>query len=174
MSVVKCAICGLSFDKDKVKCVKHNSRRYSHFDCEPDKPLYVSLISQENAEKQELINYILNLYQVKSCSPHICKEIKDYHDSYGYSYSGILKSLQQWYEIKRNPVLDKYKGTIGIVGSIYNQAYDYYHSLYLAQTVNDKQTIQNFNIEEKVIEIPSPRTKIKQKELFNIEGDSNG
>jgi hypothetical protein len=47
---------------------------------------------------------------------------------YNYTYSGIHRSLEYFYEVKGNS-LDKANGGIGIVPFVYQDAYNYYYSL---------------------------------------------
>ena len=54
---------------------------------------------------------------------------------YDFTYSGMLKSLKWFYEIKHNDK-DSSNGRIGIIPYIYKDAYDYYYNLYLAQQRN--------------------------------------
>ena len=55
---VKCAICGVTFDRDVVQAVKHNGNRFSHYTCEPDKELVpLPEKSKEDLDLQELKDY---------------------------------------------------------------------------------------------------------------------
>ena len=83
------------------------------------------------------------------------KQIKEFKKEYDYSYSGMLKTLIWWYEIKGNSK-EKANGGIGIIPFVYKDALTYYYSLYLAQLANE-------NVES----IPKP--KVKEIEIYSPE-----
>ena len=80
--------------------------------------------------------YIINLYNLKDnyIPQKYQKQLNQYEADYEFSYSGMLKALKYWYEVKKHP-LDKTKG-IGIIPYIYKEARDYYYALYLADLQN--------------------------------------
>ena len=78
-------------------------------------------------------------------------------EQYNYSYSGILKSLIYFFEIRRNSI-EKANGGIGIVPYVYEDARKYYYDLYMAQKRNE---------DKKVGELVSKGREIKMS--FNIE-----
>jgi hypothetical protein len=84
---------------------------------------------------------------------------------YDFTYSGMLKSLKWFYEIKHNDK-DSSNGRIGIIPYIYKDAYDYYYNLYLAQQRN--KDIENYRLETKEVVIASPRVFIAPPKLFDL------
>lgn len=95
------------------------------------------------------------------------KQINMYLDDYNYSYSGILKALIYFFEVKGNPI-DKANGGIGIVPWIYNDAYNYYYNLWLANQKNEDKVIEDYIPKDKVIKIPVPERKIRKRKLFSF------
>lgn len=110
---VKCSVCGGRFDRDKVQAVKTSARRYAHQACFPQGAIVPLAITEEEAELIQLKDYVKNLLKDKYVAARVNRQIKQYHKEYGYSYSGMLKALVWFYEIKGNPI-DKANGGIGI------------------------------------------------------------
>jgi hypothetical protein len=170
---VKCAICGETFDRDKIQAVKHGARRYAHLRCNPAGELVTSEVDPEKIKEQQALNdlemYAKELLQDDYNPARVRKQINDYHQRYGYSYDGMKKTLIYWYEIKGQSK-EKANGGIGIIPFIFNDAKNYYYSLYLAQIAN-KDIQPGYRPEVKEIEIISPRVEIKKLRLFNITED---
>ena len=70
-----------------------------------------------------------------------------------------------FYDIKKNPV-EKSQGGIGIVPYCYQDAYNYYYALYMAQVSNQDKVVQNNNFKE--ITIKPPKRKKRKLKLFNL------
>ena len=74
-----------------------------------------------------------------------------------YTYSGIYKSIVYWYEVKHGDVEKSYYG-LGIVPYIYEQAYQYYYNIWLAQQNNkDKDIADYIPSQETIIRIRTPK-----------------
>ena len=169
--IVKCAICGKQFDRDKIQAVDHGSRRYSHYTCEPDKelvpmpdppPKKEKKVAAEDPDLVELKDYIALKYGEKANWPLITRQIKDFHDNKNYTYSGMLKSLVYFYDVKGNTI-EKSNGGIGIIDYQYKDAYNYYLSIFMArqnsQDVEFKPVVKEYTI-------PIPKARgIKNKLL---------
>ena len=113
--------------------------------------------------------YVQGLLQDDYNPARVRKQINEYHQKYGYSYDGMKKTLIYWYEIKGQSK-EKANGGIGIIPFIFNDAKNYYYSLYLAQLAN-KDVQQGYSIPVKEIIIESPRVFIKKPRLFNVTED---
>lgn len=161
--MVKCAICNKTFDRDKIQAVKHGARRYSHFTCEPDGEK-VPLATKADSDLEDLLKYIDELFKGTQNHARINQSIKKFHDELGYSYTGIKKSLTYFFEVKGNP-LDKANKGIAIVPYIYEEAYNYYYNLYIAQQATQNKILFS-QIKEYVIRPPKIRGS-KQK-LFKL------
>ena len=66
--------------------------------------------------------YIISLYNLKDdyIVPKFMLQLSNFEKEYGFTYSGMLKALKYWYEVKRNPI-DKDRG-LGIIPYVYKQA----------------------------------------------------
>lgn len=99
--MVKCSICGITFDANIEEYVKPNSRRYAHKKCSEDKE---NNLAQIEKDKETLEQYIMKLFNITYIDPRIRKQIKQYIEEYHYTYSGIYKALVYHYEIKGGDV----------------------------------------------------------------------
>lgn len=161
--MVKCFYCGEVFDANAEEYVKPNERRYAHKNCYEE---HQRSKSQEEQEYEQLIDYIKQLFDIQAIDIRIFRQIKKMKEESGYSYSGILKTLVWWYEIKGNPV-EKANGGLGIVPYVYRDAEQYYYNLYTANILNqDADTIEE---RTKEVTVPSPRAAMKKAKLFNME-----
>lgn len=165
--MVKCSVCGCQFDRDKVQAVKSGARRYAHQTCLPSGEIVP--LPQVDAELTKLVEYVQQLLGKEYNAARVKKQIKDFKDEYGYSYSGMLKSLVYFYEVKGNSK-DKANGGIGIVPFIYNDAYNYYLNLFLANQQNINKDIKSYTSKVKEITIKVPTVDFPKK-LFNLDDE---
>lgn len=164
--VVKCAICGQSFNRDKIQAVKYGARRYAHIDCYPEGEKVPIEVKTEDPDLTKLKEYINQKYGKSANWALINKQIKTFTTENNYSLSGILKSLIYFYDIKHNSV-EQSNGGIGIVPFCYQAAFDYYYSLYIAQQQNETKDVQQITSKVREIAIPLPFVR-KKKKLFNF------
>ena len=124
-------------------------------------------MSKEEYDKMQLEQYIIQLFHSDYVDPRIQKQIKSYIENYNFTYSGILKSLVYFYDVKKNPI-EKANDGIGIVPWIYKQAFDYYYAIWLAQQKNEDKILEDYVPEEIEIVIPRPKPKPYRKHLFTF------
>lgn len=165
--IVKCKYCGIQFDRNAEPFIEVGGRRYAHKACAEK---YQTSVSQEEQDYYDLEKYIKELFGEQYINVKVRKQIKDFRQEYQYTYSGMLKTLKWWYEIKGNSIEDA-QGGIGIVPYIYSSALQYYYSLYLAQIVNEGVEIHSPEVRE--IEIGSPRATPNYTKLFNFGDDAD-
>ena len=127
-------------------------------------------MTKEDLDKMKLEQYINKLFHTDYVDPRIQKQIKNYIKEYNFTYSGILKSLVYFYEVKQNPV-EKSNDGIGIVPWVYKQAFNYYYAIWLAQQKNTNKTVENYIPKETEIIIPRPKPKPHKKHLFSFLDD---
>lgn len=164
---VKCAICGEVFDLNKIQGVRHGARRYAHQSCYPAGEIVP--LPQVDNDLQALNDYIAKIYGEKANYPLIKKQIKKFQEQ-GFTLSGILKSLIYFYDVKGNSI-EKSNGGIGICEYVYQDAYNYYLSLFLAKQANEQVEPLEHKVREVTIKPPKP---IKKKKLFKfLEEDEN-
>ncbi len=161
--LVKCPICGETFDANAVEFVMVG-RRYAHKECVEKKE---AAKTQEEKDKESLEQYILKLFNETRISAKIRRQINDYRDKYGYTYSGILKALVYHYEIK-NGDISKANNGIGIVEWVYKDAYNYYYALWLANQKNEHKLIEQYVPQVQEVRIPIPQRKVKKRKLFSF------
>lgn len=166
--MVKCTVCGKKFDRDKVQAVQVSARRYAHYSCLPEGEL-VPLADGVDQDLVKLEEYIEQLLGNDYNPARVKKQIKEFKKEYDYSYSGMLKTLVWWYEIKGNSK-EKANGGIGIIPFVYKDALTYYYSLYLAQLANENvESIPKPKVKE--IEIYSPEVHRRPPKMFNVEDE---
>ena len=166
--MVKCPKCGQYFDANVIQSVKVGSRRYGHATCYPENTNFVPL-PQIDQEYTDLMDCIKDIYKDGINYALVKKQIKQYQEEYNYTLSGIKKSLLYFYKVKGNPI-DKSKGGIGIVPFVYKDAYNYYYSLFVAQSQNENKNLQQITSKIKEIIIKPPKIK-KKIRLFNLGED---
>lgn len=172
---VKCPYCNIIFDTNKEDFIQLN-RRYAHKACYDaaggeKPPKQVRAKKAEKTEDPDLIalkDYIQSLFGDKTNWAMVTKQIKNYKEEYKYSYSGILKSLIYFYDVKGNSK-EKSNNAIGIVPFCYQAAFDYYYGLFIAQ--QQTKDISFSKVEKEYIINPPKKRGSKQK-LFNL-GDTN-
>ena len=154
--MVKCKICGCSFDTNTEQAVIAGPRRYAHQACMPEGELVP--MEKSSADDPDLIavkEYISKIYKEKANWALINKQIKKFHKENKYSYSGMLKSLVYFYEVKHNSI-DGSNGGIGIIEYTYDQAYQYYLAIFLAQQHTEDKTLIT-KVKEFIIKPPQKR-----------------
>lgn len=129
---VKCSICGERFDRDKVECVMTGARRYAHLSCTEKTE---TQIQKEIEDRKKLEEYILKLFNLEKLTPRIIKQIEKYIKTNEFTYSGILKSLIYWHDVKGNDTSKSNEG-IGIVEYIYDDAKKYFYEIWKINQLN--------------------------------------
>lgn len=163
-AIVKCLYCGQQFDRLSEPNVKQG-RRYAHQKC------YEAQSKEAIQEQQDIHDfweYIKKLYGSDYDYPSISKQVESYIKNYNFTYSGMLKSLQWFYEVKHNDK-ESSNGRVGIIPYIYKDARDYYYQLYLAKERN--KGITNYHITTKEIVIASPRMYVAPPKMFDLGDD---
>lgn len=169
---VKCLYCGQTFNRDKTPCQQVTAKRYAHIDCFK---LNEAKTAKEEKDKKDLEIYILNLFHLDALSPRIRQQIKSYIQDNNYTYSGILKALVYFFEVKGNSI-EKANGGIGIVPFVYQDAYNYYYNLWLINQKNLEKivTYNSYQPEVREVVITPPRKEIKKRRLFTFLDEEQG
>ena len=192
--IVICKCCGEKFDRDTEPFAQVGSRRYAHAKCVPtgtaiidphntvlckycgkemDIKTAVKITTgcyahaeciSELTDSEKLDQYIMQIYETNYVPPGIKKQINQFVKDYRFSYTGILKSLKYFYEVQKKP-FDKKMQSIGIVPYVYQNAYNYYYTLWLAsqqdKTAIKKPTVVNITINR-------PKRKEMKSKLFTF------
>lgn len=109
----------------------------------------------------------MKLFNTEYVEPRVQKQITKYINEYNYTYSGMLKALKYFYEVKGNSI-EKSNGGIGILPYIYKNAYNYWYEVWLAQQKNSMKVIEQYVPQVKEIVIPIPQVKVKKRKLFKF------
>ena len=157
MDTVTCIYCKQTMDRrNQDICIMVKEGKYAHKACQEAED------KRELTDEEKLAKYIESLYNMDYVPPNIQKQIKTYIKNYNYSYSGMLKALIYGIEITKKFNVDVTRPSIAFLPYIYNDAYNYYYSLWLAQEVNTNINIKAPEIENITIQSPIIRPKIKQ------------
>lgn len=93
--------------------------------------------TKEQKDKEALEAYIMKLFNSKTVPIRAQQQIKQFSKENNFTYSGMLKSLKYFYEVKGGS-LEKANGGIGIIPWVYDKAYNYYYAIWLAEQENSK------------------------------------
>ena len=156
--------CGKTFDANVLPFAKPASNRYAHKECHEN---FIAAQAKEEADKQALYEYLNTLFKGSYNYASVNTYIKKYREEYQYTYSGILKALVYFYEIKGNSI-EKANGSIGIVPYVYKDAFNYYYAIWEAQQKNENKKIEDYLPEERIIRIQPPERKPFQRKLFSF------
>ena len=149
---VKCIYCQQVFDRDKYPYIQVSSRRYAHPACAQAEN---KKKQEEENDKEKFEKYVMNLLDETYINARVRKQMNTYIEDYNYTYSGMLKALVYFYEVKGNSKA-KANGGIGIIPYIYKDAYNYYLSIFLANDQNKNITFIQ-KVKEYIIKPPKKR-----------------
>ena len=161
---VTCTICKKRFDRDKYPAVLVSTRCYAHASC-------AGALSEEQAQEEKdretLEQYIIQLFKLEHMDGRITLQIKKFMQDYNYTYSGILRTLKYFYEVKQND-LSKSNNGIGIVPWVYQEAYNYYYNQWLLKQKNTDKNIEEYTPNYIDITIKDPIRQQKKKNIFKF------
>ena len=168
--LVKCLYCGEQFNRDdpQIEWVKPNERRYAHKTCADQRSIEQT---QEEKDQLELYKYISQLFGSGYDYPRTKRMVEKYKKEYDYTYSGMMKSLKWFYEIKGNNI-EKANNSIGIIPYIYNDALQYYYNIYLAQQ-RANAVRENYKVPIQEVKIKRPQGYTPPPRFFDL-GDTGG
>lgn len=159
--IVVCIYCKESFNKREVSCKCVKEGKYAHTSC------FELEEKRELTDKEKLERYIMKLFDTDYVPARIQKQINEFLSKYNYTYSGMLKALIYFYEIKNNSLANA-NGGIGIIPYIYDDAYRYYYNLWLIEQSYTNKDISNYIPKKETITIVSPDRKTSIKKPFNF------
>ena len=151
--LLKCYYCGQTFDANKEPFVQVTSRRYAHEACALGAE---AAKTKEQKDKEELENYIKQLFGISSISAKIRKQIETYHKENNFTYSGIHKTLIYFFDIRGNSI-EKANGGIGIVPYVYEDARKYWIAIQEAKDKNNSIDTSKYILPIKEIHIIPPK-----------------
>ena len=161
--IVKCRICGESFDTNDVEFVRHGNW-YAHKKCYDERE---AAKTEEEKDLDDLMEYCAKLYGKLFNYNQTLRLAKSYHDKNGFSFSGIKRTMEYVYEVKKEPI-EKGNGSIGIVPYMYDKAYNYWYSIWLANQINTPEILKHYQPKVIEIKIPEPVRTVRHRKLFSF------
>lgn len=159
--IVTCFVCKKPINKKTDKYKQLSNGKYAHLACAEIEE------KREKTDAEKLDIYIMSMFDWDYVHPRVKRQISNFIEEYNFTYSGIMKSLEYFYNIKGNP-LEKANGGIGIVPYVYQDAYNYYYALWEAKQKNVGIKIRDYVVDTKEISIPPPQRKVKTRKLFTF------
>ena len=98
--MVKCPICNEMFDANQESYIMLG-RRYAHEKCQKDVEIKEQKIK---SDKVILENFIKELFSCDIIPDKISKQIKQYVEKLGFTYSGIYGTLVYWFKIRKSSI----------------------------------------------------------------------
>ena len=158
---VSCKYCKKRFRKSETEYIQITNSQYAHVSC-------AELESKrEKTDAEKLDDYIMKLFGVDYVPPRAKKQINDYISEYNYTYSGMLKALIYFYEIRGGDVEQAHE-SVGIIPYIYKDAYNYYYNLWQAQQRNEYKTISQYKPSVVEVHILPPQRQVQKKSRFSF------
>ena len=150
---------GMHKDANDVIVMPQLPNRYVHKQCNENHPAN---------DEEKLILYIIKLFQLKEdyVLPKYQKQLKQYKEEYNFTYSGMLKALKYWYEVKKHPI-DLNRG-VGAIIQAYKPAYDYYYAIYMADLENQNKNFNDYIPKDIEIKIIPPEKQVIKRKLFTF------
>lgn len=158
MGIVTCGLCSQKFNRAAEGSEFIKSKWY-HKNCATIKK-----------EKIKLDEYICKIFQLKAVGPVNNRMMKEFVEKRGYTYNGIYKALQYYYEVRKHSI-DRAEERIGIVPFVYNDAQEYYNMI---DSFVDKRGKSAIIEKPKEIEInihTPEKTKVKPTKATNDDLD---
>ena len=119
-------------------------------------------------DKEALTDYIQQLYGNKANWALIMKQLKEYEKDKDYTYSGMKRTLQYVYEIKKMSIDDS-NGGIGIIPFQYQEAYEYFYDIWVKkENIKNSLSPKILHPEEVIIKIKEPQLKPKKRKIFTF------
>lgn len=169
--MVKCYYCKETFDANTEPYVKPSERRYAHKACAEKAKAEED---QEKKDKESLENYIKELFGITNLTPKIRAQMNSYR-SKNYTYTGMLKTLKYFYEVRGNSI-EKAEGGIGIIPWVYDEAFTYWVAIWEAKQKHENIEMDKFVLPAREIHILPPRREPMKhtRRLFTFldEGES--
>lgn len=158
---VTCKYCKKIFNKNQEEYVQLSNSIYAHLSCSELEA------KREKTDAEKLDDYIMNLFNYDYVPPRAKKQINQFIQEYNYTYSGILRTLVYFYEIKGGDREAAHDG-IGIVPFVYQDAYNYYYALWLANQRNEDKDLSTYKPKTIEIKIVSPEREPLKKKRFSF------
>lgn len=159
--ITKCIYCKKDLSKNSEDCVIVSEGKYAHKEC-------VEIESKrEKTDQEKFEEYVIDLLEIEYIEPRIRAQINKYINEKGYTYSGMLKAMVYYYDIKGNSKEQarKYK-SLGLLPYFYEDAKRYYYDIWVARQRNEGKKLEP--IVQRTVHIPTPKLKPQRKRRFRF------
>lgn len=146
---VKCPYCEQKLDKEDSYEYK---KKYYHQSC-------FKQWEQEKTHRQELLQYICELFRIDVPTGMMLKQIKDFQEDYKYKLKGMELALRYFHETLGNKV--QQGSGIGIIPFVYEDAKNHY----IKQQKISESIQNNLESEEITVYIDPKKNKRKSKKI---------
>ena len=162
MPIVKCLLCNKNFERTKEPCIQIGNR-YVHKKCTLIYPKKI----KELLDREDFYACVKTIYGPKYNYQMINRQAENFIETYGYTWYGMTKSLQWFYEVQDGSK-DKSNDGVGIIPYVYDKAKEYYKTIAETQKKNSETILRQPVIEVKA---KSPRGWKQPPRLFDWEDD---
>jgi len=156
---VKCPKCGEY--NEKIVTILYNKRYY----CEACFEATKNAVKQETDDYKILISYVCSIYNITIPDGLMFKQIKEFKDTFGYSYKGMKTTLHYFYEILEGNDTGNSRG-LGIIPYVYKDAVDFYKTKKSIKDSLTKVDMDELNNDIKIITINKKSIKQKVEEDY--------
>lgn len=163
--IVFCIYCKEQMNRKDEDCIMLSEGRFAHKKCEELEQ------KRDLTDEEKLYKYIKEKFNSDFIPPMIMKQIKSYIKQYNYTYSQMLKVLIYGIDISKKMTLDLGRPTIGLLPYLYQEAYNYYYALWLAEQANKDKQLKKPEVEEIKITSPKRQEMIKKHFTFLLEDE---
>ena len=101
---ITCIYCKKTFNKNEEEYIQISNSKYAHLSCSELEA------KREKTDAEKLDDYIMKLFNYDYVPPRAKKQINEFIKEYNYTYSGMLKALIYFYEIKDGLVEEAHDG----------------------------------------------------------------
>jgi hypothetical protein len=146
--LVKCPYCENKLDKEEAYEYK---KKYYHIEC-------FETWEKEKAHRQELIQYICELFRISAPTGIMLKQIKEFQENYKYKLKGMELALRYFHDTLGNRVQE---GTgIGIIPFVYEEAKNHY-----VKQQRIAESLDSIENQEIIVYIDPNKSKRKSKKI---------
>src|SRR5690554_888484 len=154
----KCGMCG-----EKVYIGDEGTQKdykgYYHNDCFEKKKRIAK-------NREELVDYVAELYEVEFPSPFILKQIDDFHKKRGYSYKSMKATLYFMYQVEGIQL--KKDAGLGLIPYYYEKAKKHFYYIKNAKKSLKGEKLVINNDAEKIRAVKPKNRKSRKIDISNL------
>lgn len=159
--ITKCIYCKKELSKKAENCVIVKEGKFAHKECVEIEA------KREKTDQEKFEEYVIDLLEVEYIEPRLRAQINKYINEYGYTYSGMLKAMIYFYDIKHNSKEKaKQMKSLGLLPYFYEDAKRYYYDIWVARQRNEGKKLEQAT--QRTVRIPIPQLKPQKKRRFRF------